>query len=119
LVGRRLRFLAEKSVMPNTPKEQIDWKWAFSTGIGAAMFMGGLLWAAHHEISNLDDRIAGLDKHIGKVEMAVRIVGAKQGGDTKTLVDEALTVAKNDSAAGRLENAKIVLDIANRLLEQQ
>jgi hypothetical protein len=47
------------------------------------------------------------------------MVGAEQGGDTKTLVDEALAVAKNASDAGRTENAKIVLNIANRLLAEQ
>jgi len=57
-----------------------------------------------------------VDKHIGRVETAVRIVGAKQGGDTKTLIDEALAVARNASDSGRTESAKAVLDIANRLL---
>lgn len=47
------------------------------------------------------------------------MVGAKQGGDNKTLVDEALAVAKNASDAGRTQNAKAVLDIANRLLAEQ
>jgi len=53
------------------------------------------------------------------VETAVRIVGAKQGGDTKALIDEALTVAKNAADAGRTESAKNILGIANRLLTEQ
>jgi hypothetical protein len=92
--------------MGNIPKKDIvDWKAVF----GAAIFAGGLMWAAHHELSNIGDRITAVDKHISRVETAVRIVGAKQGGDTKTLIDEALAVAKNASDVGRTESAKAVL----------
>jgi hypothetical protein len=99
--------------MANQPKR--DWAGIFT----ACVFVGGLVWAAHTELNKLDDRIAGLDKHISRVESAVRIVGARQGGDTKTLIDEALAVAKNDSDAGRTEGAKLVLDIVNRLLQEE
>src|SRR5580704_3273789 len=92
-----------------------DWAGIFT----GCVFVGGLLWAAHVEISKIDERIAGLDKHLGRVETAVRIVGAKQGGDTKTLIDEALIVAKNATNEGRTESAKTALDIANRLLGEQ
>jgi hypothetical protein len=99
--------------MANPPKR--DW-----TGIFAGcVFVGGLLWVAHLEISKVDERIASVDKHIGHVETAVRIVGAKQGGDTKTLIDEALAVAKNAADAGRTESAKNILNIANGLLAEQ
>jgi hypothetical protein len=98
---------------------EIDWKWVIPTALGAVIVVGGFLWAAHSEISRIDDRLVALDKHISRVETAVRIIGAKQGGDTKTLTDEALTVAANASHAGRIENAKVSLDVANRLLEQQ
>jgi hypothetical protein len=84
-----------------------------------AVFGAGLLWAAHHELQGISDRMASLEAHIRKVETAVRIVAAKQQGDTKTLVDEALTVAKNASDAGQVENAKTSLEIANRLLAEQ
>jgi hypothetical protein len=87
--------------LANPPKSKRDWGGIFT----AFLLAGGLVWAAHHEISNLDDRIASLDKHISKVETAVRIIGAKQGGYTKTLVHEALTVAKNASDEGRQESA--------------
>src|SRR5260370_39688272 len=99
--------------MTNPPKR--DWAGIFA----GCVFVGGLIWAAHIEISKLDERIAGVDKHVGRVETAVRIVGAKQGGDTKALIDEALVVAKNASDAGRTESAKAMLDIANRLLAEQ
>jgi hypothetical protein len=99
--------------MGNNPKpEKIDWKWLVTTSIGALVLMGGTTWAIAGEF-------AKLDKHIGRVETAVRIVGAKEGGDTKTLIDEALTVAKNASDDGRAESAKRVLDIANRLVAEQ
>jgi hypothetical protein len=97
----------------NPPKK--DWAGIFA----GCVFAGSLVWAAHFEISKLDDRIAGIDKHISRVESAVRMVGAKEGGDTKTLIDEALAVAKNASDAGRAESAKTVLGIANRLLAEQ
>src|SRR6266705_672954 len=78
--------------------------------------MIGGLYAA---FSHLETQIHSVDKHISRVETTVRIVGTKQGGDTKTLIDEALAVAKNASDAGRTESAKAVLDIANRLLAEQ
>ena len=93
-------------------KEGIDWKWLITTVIGALVLIGGTAWTIAGEL-------AKLDKHIGRVETAVRIVGAKQGGDTKTLIDEALTVAKNASDSGRTESARTILDIANRLLQEQ
>jgi hypothetical protein len=100
---------------PKRDPSRRDWAGIFT----ACVFVGGLLWAAHIEISKLNDRIANVDKHIARVETAVRIVGAKQGGDTKTLIDEALAVAKNASDAGRTDSAKKVMDIANRLLTEQ
>lgn len=69
-------------------------------------------WGLAHEFSNLD-------KHISRVETAVRLVAAKQGGDTKTLIDEALTVAALDSKAGRIDRANAVVAVANRLLDEQ
>jgi hypothetical protein len=106
--------------MPNPPKKEgMDWKWLIPTVIGAIVLSGGVVWTVHYEISKLDDRISGLDKHIARIETAVRIVGAKQGGDTKTLIDEALAVAKNAADEGRTQSAKAVLDIANRLLAEQ
>lgn len=53
----------------------------------------GSTWKVH-------DAFSKIDKHIARVETAVRIIGAKQGGDTKTLIDEALAVAKNASTQG-------------------
>lgn len=99
--------------MSNPPAKQgIDWKWLITTVLGALVLMGTVTWTLANEF-------AKLDKHIGRVETAVRIVGAKQGGDTKTLIDEALAVAKNAADAGRTESAKNVLGIANRLLAEQ
>ena len=113
-------FLVDDPTIPEesmaSPKNNgVEWR----TIIATAVFVGGILWTAHYEIGKLDDRIAAVDKHIGRVETAVRIVGAKQGGDTKTLIDEALIVAKNASAVGHTETAKTIVDYANRLLEEQ
>ncbi len=88
------------------------WTWWITTGLVVVALVGGAVWTLHEQFSKID-------KHISRVEMAVRIVGAKQGGDTKTLIDEALTVAKLDTAAGRTENARVVIDIANRLIAEQ
>ena len=90
----------------------IDWKGWLGLAVGMLALFGGTVWALASEFSKID-------KHISRVETAVRIVGAKQGGDTKTLMDEALTVAKNTSEAGRAQSAKTLLDIANRLLAEQ
>jgi hypothetical protein len=94
------------------PPKKIDWKWWITTGIILISLIAGGIWTLAKEL-------AAIDKHIGRVETAVRIVGAKQGGDTKILIDEALSVAKNEAEAGRSENAKRVLDIANRFLAEQ
>lgn len=96
-------------LMSITPKKDgIDWKWLVTTFLALVAAVGVFY-----------ERLANIDKHIARVEMAVRIIGAKQGGDTKTLIDEALAVAKNASDAGRTESAKSVLDIANHLLAEQ
>ena len=76
-------------------KPKTDWKGWTSLVLASCAFVGGIVWLVHSEISKIDSSIAGLDKHIARVESAIRMVGAKQGGDTKTLVDEALTVAQN------------------------
>jgi hypothetical protein len=107
--------------LPMAPpaKTGIDWKGWTSLVLAGCLFVGGIVWLVHSELSRIDKSVAGLDKHIARVESAVRMVGAKQGGDTKTLVDEALAVAKNASDGGQTESAKTVLDIANRLLAEQ
>lgn len=97
---------------PVPPPPKTDWKWWVTTGLVVLALIAGSAWTLKSELS-------GIDKHIARVETAVRIIGAKQGGDTKTLIDEALAVAKNDSDAGRTGSAKRVLDIANRLLAEQ
>lgn len=96
-----------------------DWKWLVTTTLAAIVVIGGSIWALHAEFGKLYDRLGDIDKHIARVETAVRIVGAKQGGDTKTLIDEALTVAKNAAEAGHTDNAKAILGFANKLLEEQ
>ena len=93
-------------------KHKIDWRWWVTTGLVVLGLGVSATWTISHEFSMLD-------KHISRVETAVRIIGAKQGGDTKTLVDEALTIAMNDSKAGRINGAKAVLKIANSLLSEQ
>jgi hypothetical protein len=103
----------------SSKKEGIDWKWLITTVIVLIGLAAGTAWALHAEFAKLDERIGSLDKHIQKVEIAVKIVAAKQGGDTKTIIDEALSVAKNASDAGRTESAKAILEIANRLLTEQ
>ena len=93
-------------------KAGFDGKWWVTTGLVIIGLVGGAAWRLEYEFS-------ALDKHISRVETAVRIIGAKQGGDTSTLVDESLKVALNDSNAGRIDGAKAVVTIANNLLKQQ
>jgi hypothetical protein len=91
--------------------------------LGSALVMIGLvgasLWALHTEFSGVNEKISGVDKHISRVEIAVRIIADKQGGDTKELVDDALTVAQNASDSGNFASAQRALSIANRLLAEQ
>lgn len=107
-----------EDLMPSQPPKLHWTNWATFI-IAIILLAGGIVWTVHYEIGRLDDRIATLDKHIGRVETAVRILGAKQGGDTKTLIDEALTVAKNASEAGHYDSAKAILNYANQLLETE
>lgn len=92
--------------------KKFDWKWGITTGLVLLSMIVGATLAIWHEFSQID-------KHLARVETAVRIIGAKQGADTKTIIDEALTVAANDSNSGRLGNAQAVLSIANKLLVEQ
>jgi hypothetical protein len=94
------------------PKPTNDWKGWLALVLTALGLVGGASWGIEHEFSELE-------KHLARVETAVRVIGAKQGGDTQTIVDEALKVAMNDSKAGRIGGASSVLSIANRLLEEQ
>ena len=103
---------AGESMADPSKKQRVDWKWWITTGIGLLVLIVGGAW-------KIKDELAKIDKHISRVETAVRIIGAKQGGDTKTLIDEALAVAKNAADAGRTESAKNVLGIANHLLAEQ
>lgn len=108
----------EETMAPKDEKPKLHWtNWATFI-IAIVLFVGGILWVAHHEIVQINDRLGSIDKHISRVETAVRIVGAKQGGDTKTLIDEALTVAKLAADAGHTENAKAIVEMTNRLLAE-
>jgi hypothetical protein len=101
--------LLEESMAPATKP---DLKWWITTGLVVIGLIAGGVWTLANEFSRID-------KHISKVETAVRIIGAKQGGDIKTLVDEALTVAKNAVAAGHTDNARAIVEMTNRLLAEQ
>lgn len=105
-------FLVAEDDLLDMPPRKIDWKWGITTGLLVLGMIVGATLALWHEFSEID-------KHISRVETAVRIIGAKQGGDTKTLMDEALTVAANDTKSGRIDGAKSVLNIANNLLDEQ
>jgi hypothetical protein len=93
-------------------KSTPDWKGWLTLVLAVLVAVGGATWALWREFSELD-------KHIARVETAVRIIGAKQGGDTQTLVDESLKIALNDSKAGQPDKAKAVLAITNRLVSDQ
>jgi hypothetical protein len=106
----------DENMPKDSPKAQsVPWATIFTT----AIFVGGFLWAAHFEIGRIDDRIANLDKHISRLETAIRIVGAKQGADTKTLVDESLTAAKNAYDAGHVNRAVATLTATGNILHNE
>jgi hypothetical protein len=100
------------------PKAKVDVKGWISLAVVCVGLVGGAVWAIAHEFATVNQRIGNVDAHISRVETAVRIVGAKQGGDTQTLIDEALKVtvanAKSDP-----DGAKVTLAIANRWITQQ
>jgi hypothetical protein len=113
--------LVDNLKAPAHPATQAESRRAITPGgwvgivVGIVTIVGvivGATWTISHEFGVVD-------QHIARVETAVRIVGAKQGGDTKTLIDEALTVAMNDSSSGKEDKAKTVLAIANRLIGTQ
>jgi hypothetical protein len=93
-------------------KDKADWKGWVAPITSIIVAVAAATWGIAFEFS-------ALDKHISRVETAVRIIGAKQGGDTQTLVDESLKMALNDSKAGRVSDAASTLAIANRFLAEQ
>ena len=58
------------------PKPKADWTNWIAPIIAVLIAVGSATWMIAHEFS-------ALDQHIARVETAVRIIGAKQGGDTK------------------------------------
>jgi hypothetical protein len=74
--------------------------------------IGGTVWGLHSEFSMLD-------KRMGKLEIAMRIVAEKQGGDTKELVNDALAVVRMKLESGQTEQARSALSIANKLMAAQ
>src|ERR1039458_4106059 len=97
---------------PKTEPKGIAWKgWAALAITLVATVVGATLW--------LDSKFNALDTRDQHVDMAVRIVGAKQGGDTKALMDEALAMASIDSSNGYPDRAIVALNIANHLVREQ
>jgi hypothetical protein len=98
--------------MAGNTKEKSDVKWWITTGLIVVGMVGGTAWRLEYELSKID-------KHISRVETAVRIVGAKQGGDTKTVIDEVLTAAQNAINSGRIDSAIATLNAMGNLLKEQ
>jgi hypothetical protein len=111
-------ILPEMPSKPQTEKAS-DWKWFIGTLLAVIVALGGFYGLIHHDLTAMEERIDGIDKHLTKVEIAVRIIAAKQNGDTKALVDEALTAARNAADSGNTASAQRILSITNRLLAQQ
>ena|ERR1700676_1639163 len=106
--------------MPKPTQEKgTDWRWFLATLVSMLLLLSTFYGFIYSDISKMEERVDGIDKHISRVETAVRIIGAKQGGDTKDLVDEALTAAVNASDSGNFASAQKILSIANRILERQ
>jgi hypothetical protein len=81
--------------------------------------LGGLGWGLHSEFSKVSERIDKIDKRMTNLTMAVKILGDAQGGKTKELVDDALTVAQMKNASGDTQAAARLLVMANELVAQE
>jgi len=81
-----------------------------------AGFAGGAVWAVHFELSKRDDAIGKIDKRMDGLKMAIKVLGDAQGGKTKELVDDALTISKLNLDAGKSIQAQSALSIANAFM---
>jgi hypothetical protein len=94
------------------PNQKSDWKGWLTLALAVVVAVGSATaWLAH--------QFSEIDKHIARIETAVRIIGAKQGGDTQTLVSAALQAALSATDTGHPEAAKKAVAISNRLLSDQ
>jgi hypothetical protein len=81
------------------------------------VFGGGIVWAGHHELDQLDTRLEKIERRLDKFDSALRILSNAQNGDTKSLINEILAQAKEFSNAGRKDSALKFLAAANKLTD--
>ena len=105
-------LLNSEPLTMTTQKTDGDWKWWITTGLLVIGLVAGSVW-------KIADEFSKIEKHLNKVETAVRIIGAKQSGDTPAIIDEVFKVAKNAEHSGQFESAKKLVDYANRLMAEQ
>jgi hypothetical protein len=87
--------------------------------MGIASFVAGGVWVVHLELSRIDQAIGKTDKRMVGLTMAIKVLGDAQGGKTKDLVDDALTIAKAKNESGDTQAAARTLAIANELIAEQ
>ena len=81
--------------------------------------IGGVGWRLHSEFSKIDEQMEKIDKHMGKLDIAIKILAEKQGGETKELVNDALAVVRMKLDSGQADQARSALSIANKLMVEQ
>jgi hypothetical protein len=86
--------------------------------IGIATFVGGAVWIVHSEVSRIDQTMDNIDKRIGSLTIAVKILAEAQGGKTKELVEDALAVAQMRRDAGQAERTRIEGEIQGYFAQQ-
>jgi hypothetical protein len=87
--------------------------------IAVLLFGGGVVWAAHHEISTVTDRLDRIERRMDKLDSAIRILSKAQSGDTQELIKEILSQAKGFSNAGKEEAARKFTAAAQKLTDAQ
>lgn len=104
-----------------TPK---SWSFSFVLAVvgglmGIASFVGGGVWVVHTEVSRIDQAIEKIDKRMVNLTMAIKVLGDAQGGKTKELVDDALTIAQAKAQAGDVQAAARIVNMANELIAEE
>jgi hypothetical protein len=99
-------------------EKKFDWS-ILTALITVALLVGGAVWVVHNELSKIDGRMGDIDKRMARLETAIRILSDAQGGNTKELVHEALTVARAKIESGNTESACKLVAVANKLIAHE
>lgn len=105
--------------MPQKPQKQVDWKWLITTILVLVGLVVGATWKIDSKFSDIGSRVDRVDKHLTKIESAVRVIADRQGGDVKGLVDDILVAAKAQQDSGNPNAAANILKALPKIIQPE